>query len=31
MPGTYRMVSAGSQEFDIQIAPFAFRGTYTDH
>src|SRR5436309_3211573 len=31
MRGTYQMVSAGGQPFDIEIAPFALRAKYTVH
>lgn len=31
MHGTYRMVRAGGEEFDIQIAPFGLKARYTVH
>ncbi len=31
MHGTYQMVRAGGDEFDIEIAPFALRARYTVH
>ena len=31
MRGTYQMVSAGGQHFDIEIAPFALKAKYTVH
>ncbi len=31
MRGTYQMVKAGGNQFDIEIAPFALRAPYTVH
>lgn len=31
MHGTYQMVSAGGNQFDIEIAPFALKAKYTVH
>src|SRR4029077_13374628 len=31
MHGTYQMVGAGGNQFDIEIAPFALRARYTVH
>jgi ApaG protein len=31
MRGTYRMVRAGGEEFEIEIAPFGLRARYTVH
>jgi uncharacterized protein affecting Mg2+/Co2+ transport len=31
MRGTYQMVRASGEEFDIEIAPFALKARYTVH